>query len=393
MKRIAVLSTIYLNKPSTNGICAINLVNELKGMGHEIEVVCYEDATCSSCDIHIHTIKKKQEKINSFTRKLYILFCILIGTVRFSIDNTLVENYTRELCLMHKKKSFDAVIAMFFSPESLQAVYEFKKLFPKVKVFAYELDSIGDGISDTKHFFLIDRIYKKWLKKIYSAIDNIFIMKSHEMYWRKTFGGQFEKKLKVVDLPVLISKQMPIFASSTQISMLYAGLIEKKYRSPSYLLLVLAELREMVPFRFTFYSKGDCEEEIARAAGHTEGISQKGYVSPEELEQAIFSTDFLVSIGNSVSRSLPSKVITYLSYGKPIIHFSSQKNDVCKEYLEKYPLAYVICDSVPIKEACEKFYDFILESRGKTMASGEIQKLFYHNTPAYSAQVISSLLQ
>ena len=106
------------------------------------------------------------------------------------------------------------------------------------------------------------------------------------------------------------------------------------------------------------------------------------------MEKIILNTDILVSIGNAVSNSLPSKVIDYIAYGKPIIHFSSQKNDVCKNYFDKYPLALVIDESAPVNHACDLIKEFIAENKGKKVSYDTISKIFYRNEPQYSANMI-----
>jgi len=217
-------------------------------------------------------------------------------------------------------------------------------------------------------------------------------MKSHVDFWGKTYSDKYKDKIQIADIPVLYEKPITQPNDDSCVSLIYAGLIEKRYRSPSYLLAVLRELDKTLDFEFAFYSKGDCEDEIAMAAGQTKGISRKGYVSPEELENAILRTDFLVSIGNSVSRSLPSKVITYLSYGKPVIHFSPQKDDVCKDYLEKYPLALIIDQTESVSGACTRIFEFVGKTR-KCVADFEtVHEIFYMNDPAYSAGAISDFL-
>ena len=39
---------------------------------------------------------------------------------------------------------------------------------------------------------------------------------------------------------------------------------------------------------------------------------------------------------------LPSKLLSYIETGMPILHIQKQENDACIEYLNKYELAAVI---------------------------------------------------
>ena len=110
------------------------------------------------------------------------------------------------------------------------------------------------------------------------------------------------------------------------------------------------------------------------------------------LEEAIAKADVLVSVGNRVSRSVPSKLITYISYGKPVVHFSSQKGDVCVQYLEKYPLGLVLREWDNAETNANKLYEFVEKNRGKMVDFSEISNPFLMNTPSYSADLIEDII-
>ena len=400
MSKIAIMSTYYLGAATANGICAQNIVNELHNMGHSIEVICYKDIGSSDVPCNIHTMDTSKSDgesgIYRIARKVRKGTQLVVGNIGAALDKGLVKRYYCQLEKIYSTENIDAVIAMFFPLEAAEALYLFKKAHPDIKAIIYEVDSIGDGIGQRGVKSLYTRMYEKWLNRVYRLIDAVFVMQSHDAYWKATFGQQNRSKLKLVDLPMLQERKCTLEKhenTDAETSLIYAGLIEKKYRSPSYLLSVLRELDKKMAFRFAFYSKGDCENEISQIAGEVRGICQKGYVPAEELDKAMDNADFLVSIGNSVSRSVPSKVVNYISYGKPIIHFSSQKEDVCKEYFEKYPLALVVDQSLPIEQSSKLVYEFIQRTKGKTLEFERIEKVFPLNSPRYSAELISKAVE
>ncbi len=397
MNKIAVLSTFY-SETSANGICAKNIVTELKKAGHIVDVICYEtrcQKTENDESIHSFTCPKKQKK-TIFSRlffKIQLAFKLLFGIGEPVFNKSLITNYYNILSQLKNTKKIDTVIAMYFPAESLKAAVKFKKKNPNVKLLNYELDSVGDGVAaKSKMFSFTNRIYEKWLKKAYADVDSVIIMHSHINYWMNTFGKMYSDKLRITDLPVLYAKTQFSSTRSECISMVYAGVIQKKFRSPSYLLEVLYEISKTLDFKFDFFSKGDCENEIAEAAKKIKGISQSGYIPQDELQKVISNSDFLISIGNSVSRSVPSKIIDYISHGKPIIHFSSQKDDVCNEYFDKYPLALIVDETQPVTYSCTEIIEFINKNRGKTVDKEEIKKIFFMNDPAYSAKIISDII-
>ncbi len=393
MSHIVVLSTYFLGAASANGICARNIVKELEFQGHEVDVICYENQVDKTNNIHTikppfqqynHEILKLGNKISKFLK-------LLLGQTKILYSKDLVAQYYDTLSNINKSNNIDTVIAMFFPIEAPQALYLLKKNHPLIVSIIYELDSISDGVGSNGFQYLFNSVYRKWLYRIYSFMDKIFIMKSHEEIWRKVFENRYRVKLRVVDIPVLTPKPSSNPKSrESVISFIYAGLIEKRYRSPHYLLSLLYELNKKMEFDFFFFSKGDCEHEIEIASKSIKGIKQKGYVNQDVLDEAIINTNFLVSIGNSLSRSVPSKLITYLSYGKPIIHFSSQKDDVCIEYLKDYPFALLIDQTVPIEESLNKICDFVRIANNKSISFEIIKRAYYINTPEFSVKSIVS---
>lgn len=396
MGRIAIISTYFLGAATANGICAQSIAQELHRLGNDIQVICYECDSALVLPYHIHTVSRTgiPSLMCRIVGKIRKTALCLAGSINAVLDENLVQQYVCALDKINQEKPIETVVAMFFPLEAGEALRRFKVKNPDVKAILYELDSIGDGVSDTSRQKIYNRLYENWLKRVYQTVDSVFIMQSHEKYWKAKFGDEFAKKLNVADIPVLKKPEAVDLDTAEQIlpSFIYAGLIERRYRSPDFLLAVLRSLHTYTEFSFSFYSRGDCEDAIAQTASEIPGIVQNGYVQQYELNRAIHQADFLVSIGNSVSQSVPSKVITYLSYGKPIIHFFSQNDDVCKQYFENYPLALLIDQSMTADEAAKLIFDFVSEAKGKRIDFQQIEKLFYLNSPAYSAELILNSL-
>ena len=394
MGKIVLLSTFFLDIPSANGICAVNLADALKKTGNDVSVICYENGNAMAGN-NIYTVPvPEQQTAHSTAQKIVRTAKVVLGSTAPIINKTLADNYYRRLCEINNNGGIDAVIAMFFPFESADAICRFKKKNPNVKTVMYEIDSFGDGVSNIDKLYKIyARAYDRFLRKVYSSLDSIIIMKSHEEYWKNCFGKDFRHKMQVADLPVLVDRRsFPKVNNNGPVKMIYSGLIEKRYRSPAYLLSVLKELEKKIDFEFAFYSKGDCESEISEASKDINGIKQYGYVTPSELDKAISDADILVSIGNSISRSVPSKLISYISYGKPIIHFSSQQDDVCDDYLNRYPLALVVNELKSAEDSAGDIISFMDGIKEKEISFVEIKKLYKLNDPTHTASIILSSL-
>lgn len=396
MSNIVVLSNKYLDIPSANGICAKNLVFALRNRGHSVFVVCYEKETLRDEDHqeYIFTIKEPNQDVHhTILNKAFRTFSVMIGSTKPIINEELTNRYYRCLCEIYNQVTIDAIVAMYFPFESVEAMRRFILEHSGIKSFVYELDSVGDGVSKKQFLYNIYNFaYEKWLNKVYSEISYTLVMHSHMDYWKCHYGNQFLSKMILTDYPVLLNKQKKIKSRNNNIKFIYSGIIDKRYRSPSYLLTVLEQLSLIIDFEFDFYSKGDCENEIAEVANKIRCIHQNGYVTPTELDAALCDSNYLVSIGNSMSRAVPSKLITYLGYGKPIIHFASQDDDICLEYLKNYPLALFINQNESLNESAAKIINFVNETNGKSVDFKAISENYKKNTPDYSATIIESLI-
>lgn len=387
MSRIVFLSRFFAVM-SANAVCVGNVADELRKMGNEVDIISYEEKAENADSRGIHIIANTSAPEKSICRRAKNIVNIVCGNISCNFDKDLAELYYEKLCQMHKISPIDTVVGVHFPFESVQALIKFKRKYQNVKAVIYELDSAVDGIRMSKIPIFYNKAVEKWLSEKYEIADTVIVMKSHEEYWKGKFEKRFGDKLKIADIPVLTEKPQNKQQEKKQASMIYSGLLDKKYRSPSYLLSVLRELSKKIEFEFSFYSKGNCEEKIKSAVNEIEGIRRCGYVSQEKLEQVTENADILVNIGNSVSKSVPSKMIAYMSYGKPIIHFSSQKDDICKEYLYRYPLSLVIDQTDKPETACKKIAEFIEKTKGKREEFDKIRELFALSDPKYSANII-----
>ena len=74
----------------------------------------------------------------------------------------------------------------------------------------------------------------------------------------------------------------------------------------------------------------------------------------EALKIMASSNHCLLSIGNKNAAQLPSKVIEYLSTGKPVVHFAEIGDDPVIEISKKYPNLLVISKELDKEEFIKK---------------------------------------
>ena len=394
MKKIIILSTYCFGKASTNGYCARLLAQALRSQGHQVALVGYGEA---STDIEASgadgdfVLENASEAELAANKKQAIknIYQSLRGPV---YDKALAKRYADFVCRLVEKHNYDAVVSMYFPVVCMLAAKKAKRKFPHLKIFNYELDSASDGIVYKSRLSpLQNKAGTRWLRNSYKAFDGVFVMKSHHDHVKSLYGDVLGDRLVVTDLPVLENKLSEYEPKNEQATFVYAGLLDKSYRSPR-VILDLFSKNKQENWQLHFFSKGNCESEIALAAKNDSRIIQHGYVSSEELDESTKNADVLISIGNAQSKSVPSKIITYMSCGKPIIHFSLQGDDVCQEYLKKYPAALIIEAGEASSEAAQKIKQFIEEAKSKSFTFGDLEQAFPMNLPAYSANAIVNKL-
>ena len=331
---------------------------------------------------------KHLEAVGSATR-FSMIWNVLRSFFEPLYDRALAKRYFEFAKKLMQVHDYDAVVAMYFPLEPIEIAYRLKKTFPKLHFASYELDSATNGIASGGRLAVIQRrVHVRWLKRIYKKIDSAFVMASHTSHAKELYGDLLGERLLSTDLPVLIEKKAPEVILTHKTHFLYAGILDKAYRSPKVLLDLFQTNPDAKQWRMHFFSKGDCEGELQKASEQDDRIVCHGYVPSDVLDKAIDEAEVLVSIGNANSNSVPSKIINYISFGKPILHFSLQNEDVCCRYFEKYPLALVIPFGTDSKEATEKIKAFVTAKKGERMAFTELKRIFYQNSPDYSVDLL-----
>ena len=394
MKNIIILSSdVYGNNADANGLCAAALADKLIAEGNSVDVVCYKSTGEKKGNAVIHEIsfhedRKQKAMKKSVFSKIRGFFTLLKNLVVGPYHNKqIIEAYCSECEKIFSQKRVEMIIAIYFPFETALALQRLKKRHPEIKFIIHELDKARAKESSKLSDKMMRRVYQRVMKRVYSSCDKIVVMRSHEDYWRKTFG-RFAGKMCVSDLPMLYkptSLNGAVKKEDNNVVVLYSGLLDKSYRNPQAALDAFdsAVFDDLNPL-LKFYSKGDCEDLLE----NSKRAQRFGYIAKERLDEEIEKADFLLNIGNLDSDSVPSKIIVYLSTGKPIIHFAHDEKDSCLYYLEKYPLSLVLYVSDPVEENAKKILNFINANIGKRLDFDSVAQIFAMNTPKFSCDLI-----
>lgn len=376
--KILFISGYELNSTNANATCLRTVIDKMNGY-NDINIDILGESIFDS-----NNIRSWKNNLLVFIKR--IIFWPAVEPDAVKKCKFLLQKYNLSI--------YDYVIVPHKPYEAVLAVIKLKSKFSNAKIYLYELDPMTNEIDKRngigKYLFFLSILKEK---KMYNNMDRIFHMECNRKKYTVYKYKPYFKKFRYLDLPLINSnpseeKQSKI---NNKIRFVYSGVLNKVYRNPLYMLSLLDNLDKFdttSEFTFDFFSKGNCEDKIKKYCNNNKSFIQHGYVDQDILDNYLINSDFLINVGNRYSDMLPSKLITYISKGKPIIHFSSKKDDPCLPYLDKYELSLVIQESDSLEKNLLKIFNFVHQNIGKSINYNLILKKFIKNTPEWSAKKI-----
>ena len=391
---ILLLSTFCFGKATANGICANNIKKALINEHCSVTIAGFDEN--NSCYIaKENEICVGESLLHKTSPSNYIgkIIWALSRCFRPSINYEFVNRYykiVKDYCCCNH---VDLIISFYFPLETVLIGERLKKEL-NIQHIIYELDTSintnsfsNTGKNKAKLSFFYRLSVLRWLKKRYGNCDYVFVMKSNSTLWKSIFNN-FVVKMVEVDIPMLCSfSQFELNKDKTTIDFVYTGLLDSRLRSPAPVLELFSLCKNHMNWKLHFFSSGDCGNAILEACKKDTRIINHGYVNQEELVNVSHWADFYINIGNLDSNGLPSKLIKYISEGKPIIHFSAKNNDICKEYLADYTLKYIF-DINRVNEDIQTFENFVKTSCFERVPFDLVSRLYQWNTPEFSVTKI-----
>ena len=220
---------------------------------------------------------------------------------------------------------------------------------------------IGDPFSLKNNAFENNRYLYKSLNYYF---ENKFYKKAHQVvFTHQESANEHKKFFNIPENKVIIGNPISSFSQSLfqksisynyetkPISVGYFGVLTKGVRSPKEVL----KFFHKTDFELHWYTNPDSKEMIKQNK-----IDQKCnkffdmLTRNEALEKMVDSLHCLLSIGNLNPAQLPSKVIEYISTGKPVLHFVEIQDD-------------------PVLKIADEFNNLILINKNSNIADVEEQ--------------------
>lgn len=294
----------------------------------------------------------------------------------FNID-FIDRKYAETIEKLDKKYKFDAVI-------SVSAPFYTAKGLAKRNIGGKKIIMMFDPYG--YHYKMGNKRTKKQEKLCFEKADKIFVPALQKRLYTDSKIESFEFPAVITDKPSNICN----LYDNKKINLAFVGSLYSDIRRPDYLFDIMKALADdryhltvvggiYGNFGVDFYKKYD--EVINKY------VTIIGKVDRETARRYLWQADVLVNIGNKVDNMLPSKVLEYISTGKPVLNIMQIENCPSKEYFEKYKNALNINSNEPLTEDILKKIKVFLDNPSE-ISKTEIESTFFTATPKYVAKQI-----
>jgi glycosyltransferase involved in cell wall biosynthesis len=367
--KILVIATLLPPYRGSANIRALNYINYLSRMGHQVDVLGVKYPTDSlqydeslenvfESNVNVYRIgpgalyklfyqkKNKTPSLKATKQKKGLFQRIKPKINSFIRNNVLIlDSYIQWIkpaykmaVSLQKKNQYDCIFSMHETPSSHIVAYKLKKKFNYVKWISYWSDPwIGDSLrSFSKARLLIERFLEK---KIINNADKFLFtsIKTKEMY-RERYNID-EKKLDIVyrgfddRLYSKISCEKADLngLKKEKINIVYLGTIYRSLRdiTPFYEALVKLKEKNYEVFsnlNILFIGSFDNKEDESKL-GELENVQIIPPIPHYQALRYIVKADVLLLLGNKKSTQIPGKVYEYLGSKAIILTILGDETD------------------------------------------------------------------
>ncbi len=394
MKNLNVLILVAVTYPDTSptSTLSINFANQLRTMGHNIDFACikygkepeytelngykivrFEPSWSVTLNVK-YQVGIKRKKLPFFVRAKYNLSYIMRKRFGIFVNDVLKFcNYKdiKKAIQTNLSKKYDLIIS-FNDPFGIHVIAsKLKKYGMTKKVFAVMLDTYE--YNATRNKTEIPQKIKN-AKKTFANIDKIFMVDGIlAESLSNNYNPSYHNKTIQIHQTMLVDNTDKKALKAEVYNMIYAGLFYEDIRNPKEMLQVMAKLPK--EFCFNIYSK-NCEEVVENAKPLFKDckLNANGLIMHEECIKKIRDSHILVNLSNVNTTQLPTKILEYIGYGKPIINFYFTKEDTGSKILKRYPLVFNFNLTNYTEKDIQDLILFCQENKDKTISFEEATK-------------------
>ena len=406
-----LFSAIHYPDPNANTTCCENLAYYFKSQGHDVDFLVIKQPNQSNFEIvngfdvfrvepkeksfyytHFSSFSAKNSNNWSIYSNIDMNLLIKKQNVKFkAYPPTLLISFFLDVddaCqkLKNANKHYDYTFAFCTPYTCLTLAYVLKKKKITDHWAAVMLDAFifNKCLPESESYYR-----KRVIENIFTTADRIFLVKGIlEEYPLHSYKPEFLNRTTEIAIPIMKEPQTFGAENFNDIpTLVYAGMFYWNIRNPEKMLEILSKIIKTKIKIFSCH----CEDIFERKKElFTESeLCLSGRISHDQCLKEFENADFLINLGNAISNQTPSKILEYISFGKPIIHFYFNEDDTCLPILKNYPLSICVNVEHYSDADIQNINDFILKNKGKKITFDEATK----NLKTYRIDYIGDLMQ
>ena len=332
----------------------------------------------------ISYLNKAKEKGSLFARFLYRLytydFIPFIDSIRCSPIENKIEKAAKNII---KNNKFDYLISTnnpYFANKVSQRIKRQTSL-PLIHIWLDPFNlRVIKGILG-KYALRVERSF-------FEHSDYIFTLP--EALSNDGIALEYSNKIISFELPFVFDRK----TECSNYDILFAGSFSS-VRNPHPALSFIVKCLPFLDEKYVFYFYCNISESLKQYETESGGrVHICNYLSNKELDKRLSSCYMLVNIGNSNSNQMPSKIVDYISFRKPIISFQETEIDPCSRYLDLYPDVFVVNTIHNTDSYLSEFVNFI-QKEHTLISYNELMRvpLYKESSRSYLSEKLNSLIK
>jgi hypothetical protein len=197
---------------------------------------------------------------------------------------------------------------------------------------------------------------------------------------------RYQHKLITFEIPYIVDRDI----CPNRNDILFSGTFYKEIRKPepvlNLLLIILPSIHTEIHFHFYVNKPEQFRNYTIKSHGR---ILFYEFVKRNKLIKLLSATYMLINVGNINTTQMPSKVVEYISFRKPILFFYCNDNDASFRFLNNYPDVCMIDVRKNMDDNIKLLSSFI-NSQHSEITYDELMKntLYKKSTPEYIQSLI-----
>ena len=408
--KILILQDDLFADPGANAKLVWRLSEYLLTCGYEVSMLGRASHIEHVTDYHgVHLVHQPVDiaiKERQLTIKLgrykWLRYLVSWRAIAYRLNNENIDPFVIEMRRWLKRhvSEYDALIACCSPYYPIMLASEVAE---KIPVIYYKIDPMGSwddkkgrdaSLSTVENELEWDSVAMRIMMP--DVVYRDYMCSPTKINGNKVRVVQFPNVRKMIPLPV---KNHIIEALDTKkINLFFIGKFYADIRHPQYLFDLMEKLEGtgivlhiVGPINYMGFDKRYIDKYFTNKI---ENIRFHGAVPPQEADDLLLYADVLVHVGNSIDTAMPSKILDYISSGKPILNICKIRTCPTIPLMERYPLGLTIFEDEGLNELMsERIKEFCIKNKGKQVSYEQIEKLYPECTIEYVGKQFDEAIQ